>query len=69
MKGWKIGANAGSAFRKNGDLWVSHWVRTPKGETLILITECGFRDTPEGRKKVILDRRLVVPPDARHRSN
>lgn len=62
MARWKIGKNAGGAFRKNGDLWVSHWVKNPKGELQILVTECGFRDTPDGRRKVILDRWIVDSP-------
>jgi hypothetical protein len=59
---WKIGSNAGGAFLPNGDLWIAHWVTSPKGEQLIRVTVCGFRDTPEGRQKVILDRRLTDPP-------
>lgn len=68
---WKVGNGAGGGFVKQdqdiegypakaGDLWVAKHVTSPKGEALILITVCGFRDTPDGRRKVILDR-LIVP--------
>jgi hypothetical protein len=59
---WKVGNNAGGAITKNGDLWVANHVTTPKGEPKILVTYYGFRDTPEGRIQVVLDRRIVDPP-------
>lgn len=59
---WKRGNSAGGAFTRDGDLWVSTHVTSPKGEAKVLIEYCGFRDTPEGRQKVILDRRIEDLP-------
>jgi hypothetical protein len=58
---WKLGNVAGQGF-VDGDLWVARWVTTPKGKMQILMTVAGFRDMPEGRRKVILDRKVVDPP-------
>jgi hypothetical protein len=60
--GWKVGNNAGGAFRPDGDLWTATWVTTPKGRPMILMMVVGFRDTPEGRRKVIVDRWVEEPP-------
>ena len=59
---WEIGNCAGHHFPEGGDLTVHYWVTTPRGRTRILTVVCGFRDTPDGRRKVILDRYLQDPP-------
>jgi hypothetical protein len=62
VRRWRFGNNAGGAFLPNGDLWVAHWVTTPGGASKILVTTVGFRDLPEGRRKVIVGRKIVDPP-------
>jgi hypothetical protein len=62
MTRYRFGANAGGAFLPNGDLWMARWVTMPNGELKALVTVGGFRDMPEGRRKVILDRYFVDPP-------
>lgn len=59
---WRLGNCAGQHFPEGGDLTVHRWVTTPRGQMRILTTVCGFRDTTEGRRKVILDRYLQDPP-------
>lgn len=61
-KRWTFGDSAGSAFTKDGDLWTSRWVTSPRGELKIMVTLVGFRNTDRGREKVILDRRIEDPP-------
>ena len=61
-KRWRLGNCAGQHFPEGGDLTFHRWVTTPTGQLQILTTVCGFRDTPDGRKKVILDRYIQDPP-------
>lgn len=64
MSHWERGNLAGHHFAPNGDLSVSVWVVSPRGERLILTTIAGFRDAPDGaREKVILDRVICRPPE------
>lgn len=58
---WQVVGNAGGAFTKSGDLWVAHWIRSPKGKLLVKVTTVGFRDLPEGRRKVVLDCKVQKP--------